>query len=116
MCVAYAYSRIPNEKVIYTHGSIPNEMGYLSYYLLTTRLFFLVLRKSLRWGFTGESTTTIYSRFTSLVRYRCRTLLVYRDSLLVVARLQDTLVLSLTTCTRVVGLYLLIIVTLSCGH
>ena len=40
-------------------------------------------------SFTGESTTTIYSRFTSLVRYDS-TLLVYRDSLHVVARLQDT--------------------------
>ena len=40
-------------------------------------------------SFTGESTTTFYSRFTSLVRYDS-TLLVYRDSLHVVARLQDT--------------------------
>ena len=38
--------------------------------------------------FTGESTTTIYSRFTSLVRYDS-TLIVYLDSLHVVARLQD---------------------------
>ena len=41
---------------------------------------------ALRCSFTGESTTTIYSRFTSLVRYDS-TLLVY--SLHVVARLQD---------------------------
>ena len=40
-------------------------------------------------SFTGESTTTIYSRFTSLVRYDS-TLLVYRVSLLVVPSLQDT--------------------------
>ena len=40
-------------------------------------------------SFTGESTTTIYSRFTSLVRYDS-TLLVYRVSLPVVPSLQDT--------------------------
>ena len=64
-------------------------LGYLATICLRYVLFFLVLRKSLRWSFTGESTTTIYSRFTSLVRYDS-TLLVYRDSLIVVARLQDT--------------------------
>ena len=40
-------------------------------------------------SFTGESTTTIHSRFTSLVRYDS-TLLVYRASLPVVPSLQDT--------------------------
>ena len=40
-------------------------------------------------SFTGESTTTIYSRFTSLVRYDS-TRLVYRVSLPVVPSLQDT--------------------------
>ena len=40
-------------------------------------------------SFTGESTTTIYSRFTSLVRYDS-TLLVYRVSLPVVPSVQDT--------------------------
>ena len=40
-------------------------------------------------SFTGESTTTIYSRFTSLVRYDS-TLLVYRVSLPIVPSLQDT--------------------------
>ena len=40
-------------------------------------------------SFTGESTTTIYSGFTSLVRYDS-TLLVYRVSLPVVPSLQDT--------------------------
>ena len=39
-------------------------------------------------SFTGESTTTIYSRFTSLVRYDS-TLLVYRVSLPVVPSLQE---------------------------
>ena len=40
-------------------------------------------------SFTGESTTTIDSRFTSLVRYDS-TLLVYHVSLPVVPSLQDT--------------------------
>ena len=40
-------------------------------------------------SFTGESTTSIYSHFTSLVRYDS-TLLVYRVSLPVVPSLQDT--------------------------
>ena len=40
-------------------------------------------------SFTGESTTTIYSRFMSRVRFD-RTLLVYRVSLPVVPSLQDT--------------------------
>ena len=40
-------------------------------------------------SFTGESTTTIYSRFSSLVRYDS-TLLVYRISLPVVPSLQGT--------------------------
>ena len=40
-------------------------------------------------SFTGESTTSIYSRFTSLVHYDS-TLLVYRVSLPVVPSLQDT--------------------------
>ena len=40
-------------------------------------------------SFTGESTTSIYSHFTSLVRYDS-TLLVYRVSLSVVPSLQDT--------------------------
>ena len=62
-------------------------------------------------GFTGESTTTIYSRFSSLVRYDS-TLLVYRDSLLVVGKTARHAVLSLTACPRVVFI-LLIIGTLS---
>ena len=40
-------------------------------------------------SFTGESTTSIYSHFTSLVRYDS-TLLVYRVSLPVVPSMQDT--------------------------
>ena len=68
-------------------------MGYLATIYLRYVLIFLVLR----WSFTGESTTTIYSRFTSLVRYDS-TILVYRDSLLVVAKTPRHAGLSLTAC------------------
>ena len=56
-----------------------------SYYLLTTRF----VHFSFTQWFTGESTSTIYSRYTSHVRCDY-THLVNRDSLPVVARLQDT--------------------------